>query len=106
MPLASVTLMLPASATRPDALIMPSPETLPLLMPIESVAPLPHSELDEAMRTFQEPSKEAAAAGVANGRTQKSAMRVARTTLRRLVMACPCCLVPPVVAYRRRVRCD
>ena len=71
MPLTSVTVMLPASATRPDACTMPSPETLPLAMPIETVAPLPHSELDEAMRTFQEPSNDAAAAGVASGMTQK-----------------------------------
>src|ERR1700753_2719528 len=98
--------MLPASATRPDALTMPSPETLPLAMPIETVAPLPHSELDEAMRTFQEPSNDAAAAGVASCMARRAAVLVAITTLRKLVMACPCCLVTRVVAYRCGVRCD
>src|SRR5581483_1798183 len=94
-PLTSVTVMPPASATRPDACTMPSPDTRPLAMPIETLAPLPHSELDEAMRTFQEPSNDAAAAGLANGRTHRSAMRVAIFILRKLVMACPCCLAPP-----------
>src|SRR3954468_20761501 len=106
MPLTSVTVIPPASATRPDALTTPSPVTLPLAIPIETVAPLPHSELDEAMRTFQEPSNVAAAAGDANGITRRAAVLVAITTLRKLVMACPCCLVPPLIAYRGRVRCD
>src|ERR1700753_2132364 len=101
MPLTSVTLMTPASATWPDALTMPSLETLPFAMPIETVAPLPHSELDEAMRTFQRPAEDdAAAAGVASWVARSAAVLVAITTLRKLIMASPCCLVPPVVAYR------
>ena len=50
MPLASVTLMLPALATRPEALIIALVEaTWPLLMPIDTVAPLPQAEFDEAI---------------------------------------------------------
>jgi hypothetical protein len=50
MPLASVTLIEPESATRPDALIVPPLEaTRPLLTPKDAVAPSPHDELDEAM---------------------------------------------------------
>ncbi len=49
-PLASVTLIEPESATRPDAVIMPPLEaTRPLLMPNEALAPSPHDELEEAM---------------------------------------------------------
>ena len=67
MPLVRVTLMLPASATRPDAVISGLVEaTWPLLIPIETVAPLPHALFDEAIWTFHAPSYVAAAlAGVA-----------------------------------------
>ena len=48
MPFTSVTLMLPASATWPEACTIEL-EILPLLMPIGTVWPLPHSELEEAI---------------------------------------------------------
>ena len=63
MPLASVTLMLPASATRPDAVTVALVEaTWPLLIPIETDAPLLQAAFDEAICTFQSPSNVAAAA--------------------------------------------
>src|ERR1700753_2039844 len=66
MPLLSVTLMLPASATRPDADIMASfDSTLPLLMPIETLAPFGQAAWFDAIWTLHWPSKLAAAAGVA-----------------------------------------
>ena len=50
MPLASITLIEPEAATRPEAVIMPPLEaTRPLLMPKEAVAPSPQDELEEAM---------------------------------------------------------
>ena len=66
MPLASVTLMLPASATRPDAVTVALFEaTWPLLIPIETDAPLGQAAFDEVIWTFQSPSKVAAADGAA-----------------------------------------
>ncbi len=66
MPLASVTLMLPASATRPDAVTAALFEaTWPLLIPIETDAPLGQAAFDEVICTFQSPSNVAAADGVA-----------------------------------------
>jgi hypothetical protein len=66
MPLAKVTLMMPASATRPDAVTMALVEaTRPLLIPIETDVPLLHAVFEEAICTFHPPSKVAAAAGVA-----------------------------------------
>ena len=57
MPLDSVTLISPASATRPLADIDASPEaTWPLLMPIETEAPLPQAGLFEAICTLHWPS--------------------------------------------------
>jgi hypothetical protein len=45
-----VTLMLPASATRPDALTAALLDaTWPLLMPIETLAPLGQAPLDDAI---------------------------------------------------------
>src|SRR5207253_7518051 len=69
-----MTLISPASATRPEALTIEL-ETWPLLMPIETVWPLPHSELEAAMWTLHVPSKEveAAATGVANGEARANA---------------------------------
>jgi hypothetical protein len=58
MPVLKLTLMLPASATRPDAVTAALLEAIwPLLMPIATVAPLPHVSLDDEMRTFHVPSK-------------------------------------------------
>ena len=66
MPLASVTWMSPASATRPDAVTAALFEaTWPLLIPIETDAPLLQAAFDEAICTFQSPSNVAAADGVA-----------------------------------------
>ncbi|MBR0817942.1 hypothetical protein JQ627_08370 [Bradyrhizobium liaoningense] len=57
-PVLRVTLMLPASATRPDAETAALLDAIwPLLMPIETVAPLPQVSLDDEIRTFQAPSK-------------------------------------------------
>jgi len=60
--------MLPASATRPDALIIPLFDaTWPLLMPIETLVPLGQQvPLLDAIWTFQEPSNVAADAGAAS----------------------------------------
>ena len=50
MPLTRVTLIVPASATRPDAVTMALPEaTWPLLMPIETVVPFGQAVLVEAI---------------------------------------------------------
>ena len=50
IPLVRVTLMLPASATRPDAVTMALVDaTWPLLMPIETLAPLGQAALVEAI---------------------------------------------------------
>lgn len=66
MPLVSVTLLVPASATRPDALTMAVLEAIwPLLMPSETLALLGQALPDEAICTLQVPSKVEAAAGVA-----------------------------------------
>src|ERR1700676_5311687 len=61
IPLASVTMMMPASATRPDAVTMALVEaTWPLLIPIETDVPLLHAVFEEAIWTFHSPSKVAA----------------------------------------------
>ena len=66
MPVLNVTLMVPASATRPDAVTVALFEAIwPLLIPIETEAPLLQAAFDDAICTFQSPSKVAAAAGVA-----------------------------------------
>jgi hypothetical protein len=66
IPLASVTLIVPASATRPDAVTVALFEaTWPLLIPIETDAPLLQAAFDEVICTFQSPSNVAAADGVA-----------------------------------------
>jgi hypothetical protein len=87
-PLARVTLMLPASATRPDAVTIALVDaTWPWLIPIETVVPLPQAELDEAICTFHEPSNVAAAAGVAIDNAARNS--VARVVVRRLAMTFP-----------------
>ena len=76
MPLASVTLMLPASATRPDAVTAALFEaTWPLLIPIETDAPLVQAAFDEVICTFQSPSNVAAADGVAKRQARQTAKR-------------------------------
>ena len=91
MPLTSVTLMLPASATRPEAVIIALVEaTWPLLMPIETWRRCRRRLLDEAIWTFHSPSKLAAAAGVANGIATSDRMRMAMIALRNCPMTCPC----------------
>jgi hypothetical protein len=50
IPLLRVTLMLPASATRPDAVTMALLDaTWPLLMPMETLAPLGQATLVDAI---------------------------------------------------------
>jgi len=50
IPLLKVTLMLPASTTRPDAVTMELLDaTWPLLMPIETLVPLGQAPLDDAI---------------------------------------------------------
>jgi hypothetical protein len=50
MPLISVTLILPASATRPDALTPEFADAIcPLLMSIDTVAPSPHAAFGDAI---------------------------------------------------------
>jgi len=90
IPLDRVTLMVPASATWPDADIMALDDaTRPLLMPMESVAPLPHVEFDELIRTFHSPSNVAAAAGVAADNPASNSMLLAISALRRCLMTFP-----------------
>jgi len=82
--------MLPASATRPEAGTIEL-VTWPLLMPMETVWPLPHSELEAAMWTLHAPSKELeeAAAGVASGEARAKAMLVAIKALLKYPMTVP-----------------
>src|SRR6202035_2297604 len=90
MPLISVTEMLPASATRPDAVTMALLDaTWPLLMPIATVVPLGQAELLEAIWTFHSPSNVAAAAGVTIDVAISSRKRAAITGLRKYSMASP-----------------
>src|SRR5439155_26066697 len=70
--------MLPAPAMRPEAAISPSVDaTWPLLIPIETVAPLPHAILVEAIWTFHSPSNVAASSRCADrhARQQHDACR-------------------------------
>ena len=58
--------MTPASATRPDAVTVALFEAIrPLLIPSETEAPLLQASFDDAICTFQSPSKVDAAADVA-----------------------------------------
>src|SRR5258705_3744307 len=88
MPLVRVTLMLPASATRPDAFISGLLDsTWPLLIPIEMVAPPPHAVFSEAICTFHAPSNVAAATGVAANIPRSTRLRLADNVLRKFPMA-------------------
>ena len=90
MPLVRVTLMAPASATRPDAVTEALLEaTRPLLIPIET-APVVQAAFDEAIWTLHSPSNFAAAAGVAKTSATKSAVREARDILLMLAITFPC----------------
>ena len=88
MPLASVTLILPASATRPDAVTVALFEaTWPLLIPIETDAPLLQAAFDEVISTFQSPSNVAAADGVAKPSAASS--EATTTDFQDVTMTCP-----------------
>jgi hypothetical protein len=79
--------MLPASATRPDAVIIASLEAIwPSLIPMETLAPSPQAELVDAIWTFQAPSKLAAEAGALTDAPASSTMWAAMTVLRRFDM--------------------
>src|SRR5258708_2633868 len=106
MPLTSVTLILPASATRPEAL---TPEladaTWPLLMSIATLAPLPQAEFDEAICTFHSPSKPAAEACVAKGIASSTRMRAAIVSLRKCPMVLPPVFLDTATFTQRRAPC-
>src|SRR5205807_10230289 len=85
--------MLPASATRPDAATIELFEaTWPLLMPIETLLPALHAELDDVICTLQLPSNVAAAAGVATRNARRARMRAVKMTFPKCAMTYPCCL--------------
>jgi len=87
-PLDNVTLMLPASATRPDAVTVALFEaTWPLLIPIETDAPLLQAAFDEVICTFQAPSNVAAADGVA--RLSAASSETTTMDFRDVIMTCP-----------------
>src|SRR5260370_9504704 len=90
IPLASVTWILPVSATRPDAIIGGLVDaTWPSLMPIETVAPLAQAALGEAIWTSQEPSNAAAAPGVATAIPTTNTTRGAIAVLRQPSITSP-----------------
>jgi hypothetical protein len=104
-PLASVTLILPASATRPDAVTVALFEaTWPLLIPIETDAPLGHAAFDEVICTFQSPSNVAAAHGVAKPNAASSKAVIA--DFRDLGMTCPFRLDTIRISQRLHGDCD
>ena len=107
MPVLKVTLMLPASATRPDAVTAALPDAIwPLLMPMATVEPLPQVWLDDAMRTFHVPSNvEPAASACASGTTIASI--VTKRPLRKPFMTRPCWLtVRGNLSRERNLRCE
>jgi len=104
-PLASVTLILPASATRPDAVTVALFEaTWPLLIPIETDAPLLQAAFDEVICTFQSPSNVAAADGVAKPSAANS--EAATRDFRDVIMTYPFGLDTIRVSQRLREDCD
>jgi len=105
MPLASVTWMLPASATRPDAVTVALFEaTWPLLIPIETDAPLLQATFDEVICTFQAPSNVAAADGVA--RLSAAISEAATRDFRDFTMTCPFGLDTITISQRFHDDCD
>ena len=104
-PLASVTLILPASATRPDAVTVALFEaTWPLLIPIETDAPLLQAAFDEVICTFQSPSNVAAADGVAKPSAANS--EAATRDFRDVIMTYPFGLDTIRVSQQLREDCD
>lgn len=104
-PLASVTRMAPASATRPDAVTAVLFEaTWPLLIPIQTDAPLLQAAFDEMICTFQSPSNVAAAHGVAKPSAASSKAVIA--DFRDLGMTCPFGLDTIRISQRRHDDCD
>lgn len=105
MPLVSVTRMAPASATRPEAVTAALLEaTRPLLIPIETNAPLLQAAFDETIWTFHSPSNFAAIAGAAVKSVAKSAKRETRDNLREFSIALPLflCRHRPTAAQRKQ----
>src|SRR4051794_2916117 len=104
MPVLKLTLMLPASATRPDAETAALLEAIwPLLMPIATVAPLPQVSLDEAMRTFQAPSNVLALARAAGNAMVTNATK---RHLRKLFMTRPFVEPAGILSCAWDRRCD
>ena len=105
MPLASVTWMAPASATRPDAVTVALFEaTWPLLIPIETDAPLLQAAFDEMICTFQAPSNVAAADGVAKPSAASS--ETATMDFRDFTTTCPFGLDTITISQRFHDDCD
>jgi hypothetical protein len=105
MPLARVTWMAPASATRPDAVTVALFEaTWPLLIPIETDAPLLQAAFDEVICTFQAPSNVAAADGVAKPSAASS--EAVTRDFRDVIMTCPFGLDTIRISQRLRYDCD
>ena len=91
--------MAPASATRPDAVTVALFEaTWPLLIPIETDAPLLQAAFDEVICTFQAPSNVAAADGVAKPSAASS--EAATTDFRDFNMTCPSGLDTITISHR------
>lgn len=104
-PFDNVTLMLPASATRPDAVTVALFEaTWPLLIPIETDAPLLQAAFDEMICTFQSPSNVAAADGVA--KLNAASSEAATTDFRDFTMTCPFGLDTITISQRLYEDCD
>ena len=79
--------MTPASATWPDAVTVALFEAIrPLLIPSETEAPLLQVAFDDAICTFQSPSKVDAAAGVAVTSAASRRRRVVEIDLRKYLM--------------------
>jgi len=88
-PFASVTLILPASATRPDAVTAALFEaTWPLLISIETDVPLGQAAFDEVIWTLQSPSNVAAADGAAKPSAAANSEAAIRD-FEDVVMTCP-----------------
>ncbi len=97
--------MTPASATRPDAVTVALFEaTWPLLIPIETDAPLLQAAFDEAICTFQAPSNVAAAEGVA--RPSAAISEAAITDFRDVTMTSPFGLDTITISRRFHDDCD
>ncbi|MGY2906629.1 hypothetical protein [Bradyrhizobium sp. URHC0002] len=97
--------MLPASATRPDAVTVALFEaTWPLLIPIETDAPLLQAAFDEVICTFQAPSNVAAADGVAKPSTASS--EAVTADFKNFIMTCPFGLDTITISQRFHYGCD